>query len=379
MILDRDTILAVSALISIVLGGILLLAQRHGRIGPWATCWGCGTFAFGVSNITHALDGVVPAGLLIAAGNMTGIIGYALIVQGTRLLAGRQPCWTAMVIGTIVVALPFAFDQRPEDRALRVAFNNLVILGADLWVAFEAGRLARREHLGTPWIMAGLFLVTVPFTAFRLSVSVATIAGHDTLAHVRVGTWLAALLAVFWSLRGVVPALIIAERAHQKLARLAFHDPLTGALNRAGLERLRPVLRHQTTAMMMDLDHFKSLDDRYGHAQGDRVLRYLADTVEARRGSEDSLIRLGGDEFLLILGNATLEDAQRLAGSIQSNFAAALEPLSIGAPMPTVSIGIASGDLGHGRLEALLSEADRPLYDAKRSGRDRVGVRFLAA
>lgn len=379
MILDRATILALSALVSIVMGAILLAAQGNGRLGTWATCWGLGNVAFGLSNVNQALKGVVPDGLLVSGENVVGIVGYGLIVQGARLLAGRKPRWAALAIVLVALAVPLAIANLPEHKPARVAYNNIAFIVGDLWVALEAVRLARQERLNTGWILAGLFAVTVPFSGVRLSVALSTIAGTDTLDNARVGTWLAALLAAFWSIRGALPALIIAERATQKLARLACHDALTGALNRVGLDRLRPALNGPVAAVMIDLDHFKLLNDRYGHAQGDAVLRLLADTVNGRRRDGDGFVRLGGDEFLLLLPNTTAEDAGRVGEAIRAGFAAAMAPLAIAAPSPTISIGIACGDLAGCDLEPLLSEADKVLYLAKNGGRDRVSVQTLAA
>lgn len=372
MVLDRDTILALSALISLVLGLILLVVHSTGRLGRWAASWGGGNLALGLAGADQAMRGILPDAWLVSGSNVIAIAGYALIVQGARLLAGRKPRWTTLVIVVVAVTLPLALSHLPAQKPFRVAYNNSILIVCDLWVAMEAVLLARKERLSTPWIMVGLFGITVPFSAARLHVALLTILGGDTINHAKVGTWLAALLAAFWSIRGVLPTLVVAERMGRNLARLAYHDGLTGAFNRVGLDRVRDRLDGPAAVAMMDLDHFKTLNDRYGHAQGDAVLRSLTSAAATHQREGDLFVRLGGDEFLLILPGADADQAVIMVERIRRDFAAAIRPLLIAAPSPTVSVGIAAGDLGGDGLRALMSEADDALYQSKRLGRDRV-------
>lgn len=372
MTLDRDTILAVSSLISLVLGAILLSAQIRIRPGAWAVCWGAGTVMLGLAGADQALKGILPTPWLVSSGNVVAISGYVLIVQGVRLLAGRAPRWKMLAVVLALIVLPLALSHDPAVKPYRVAYNNALLIVCDLWVACEAFRLARREQLGTAWIMVALFGVTVPFSAMRLHVAVSTIMGSDTLDHARVGTWLAALLAAFWSLRGAIPALLIAERSTRNLASLARHDALTGALNRAGLEHLAPVLRQPSALLLLDMDHFKTINDRYGHAQGDGVLKLLATTVSDRLPGNGIFARLGGDEFLIVLPGATEQRARDVAETIRSGFSAAMSVLPFTAPLPTISIGVTTGDLRSTSLETLISAADTMLYRSKEAGRDRI-------
>jgi diguanylate cyclase (GGDEF)-like protein len=126
---------------------------------------------------------------------------------------------------------------------------------------------------------------------------------------------------------------------------------------------------------MIDLDHFKSVNDRFGHDAGDRVLAGVAQLLQAHVRAGDMACRLGGEEFALVLPDATLDAAQRRAGELQ----AAIHGLELrhrGRSLDgiTASFGIALFPVHASDPDALLLAADRALYEAKAAGRDRVCV-----
>jgi diguanylate cyclase (GGDEF)-like protein len=164
-----------------------------------------------------------------------------------------------------------------------------------------------------------------------------------------------------------------------ELERVTRTDALTGIYNRRHLEeRLQGVLsmarRHREPAavLMIDVDHFKSINDSFGHAGGDAVLREVAERLHARVRLEDVVGRWGGEEFLVLSATTDASAAARLAERIRA--AIADEPFAIdGAEglRVTVSIGCAAGT---GDAEALVREADAALYEAKAQGRNRAVI-----
>ena len=170
------------------------------------------------------------------------------------------------------------------------------------------------------------------------------------------------------------------------LRQRADHDILTGALSRRGFFRRGEGLlrQHRGTAtplvvMMLDLDHFKRVNDRHGHAVGDEVLRSFAGGVRQILRQSDLFGRLGGEEFALVLSGLTEADAQGMAERIRS--AVARRPLHAGTDhvVATLSIGLAwYAQTPAGTLDELLADADRALYQAKDEGRDRVVMVTLA-
>jgi diguanylate cyclase len=163
-----------------------------------------------------------------------------------------------------------------------------------------------------------------------------------------------------------------------ELARLADEDSLTGLANRRAAERaLRSALEGGQTdplaLLFMDLDHFKAINDRFGHAMGDRVLRECAQLMRLGSRSVDLAARWGGEEFLLILVGAdagrAIEIAERLRLAVERFDWAALDP----ALAVTLSIGLASSsEIARGDAGALLALADARVYAAKAQGRNRI-------
>lgn len=157
-----------------------------------------------------------------------------------------------------------------------------------------------------------------------------------------------------------------------RLERLAVTDPLTSALNRRALDGLLPSEGGRddgpTSVAILDLDGFKRINDRCGHSAGDEVLRSVVQTMGRVLRRDDRIVRLGGEEFLVVLPGVTLASARSVAERIRETIAAA--PLLPGVPV-TVSIGVAERACGEPR-DALLRRADQALYRAKVAGKNRV-------
>jgi diguanylate cyclase (GGDEF)-like protein len=175
---------------------------------------------------------------------------------------------------------------------------------------------------------------------------------------------------------GFLASVLIEYQQH--LSHLATQDPLTRLLNRRGLEdalyiSLAHASRHglSTSAIMVDIDHFKKSNDSFGHEAGDQVLRQVADILQGMSRASDVVARTGGEEFLLILPDTGLEAARHLAERIRE--AIGQRPLTVDhQKIPvTISLGVASV-AGEVDLEALAQGADRAMYLAKRGGRNRV-------
>ncbi|MDR6834145.1 MULTISPECIES: GGDEF domain-containing protein [unclassified Sphingopyxis] len=163
-----------------------------------------------------------------------------------------------------------------------------------------------------------------------------------------------------------------------ELRRQVDDDNLSGLLNRRGFEaRAGSALRRcidddrPAALMIADLDHFKRVNDTYGHAVGDAIIAAFGAHVRAIGPVEMVAGRIGGEEFALLVPGAGIEAARQLAEAVRTGLAAACANRIPVALAPTVSLGIAVGVPGAG-LSALMQEADQALYEAKRSGRNRV-------
>ncbi len=199
----------------------------------------------------------------------------------------------------------------------------------------------------------------------------------------RPGVSLPLMIAVVGlSLAALLAALVVIwgrNERMQELARQASHDSLTGLKNRRRFEEdLRAELARshrygvEGALLMLDLDHFKQVNDTLGHAAGDRVLAEIAAILRNRARETDAVARLGGDEFAMVLPSCSPAEAQAVADEIA---AAICEHghVSEGVPQLSASIGIAAFGLGK-RLgfDAVLAKADAAMYEAKGSGRNAV-------
>jgi diguanylate cyclase (GGDEF)-like protein len=164
------------------------------------------------------------------------------------------------------------------------------------------------------------------------------------------------------------------QRRHDDLEYTATHDALTGLLNRVGLARLRQdanVAREAATNpyvfAIVDIDHFKQINDRHGHLFGDRALCAVAVAIKNSIRATDYAVRYGGEEFLVMLPNTRLDGGAEIAERIRRQ----VEQVQLPVPL-TVSIGIADGKPGSDAPEAVFERADQALYRAKKAGRNRL-------
>ena len=183
--------------------------------------------------------------------------------------------------------------------------------------------------------------------------------------------------------------------SRRSMETLAMHDTLTGLLNRRAIHdralsehnRLRRgATNSPLSVIMLDIDHFKAINDRYGHEAGDRALRAISEFLLAQLRSYDGLGRWGGEEFLMLLPGADQAEALAVAERIRANLAQARPALPDGTQVSlSASLGVATlddtsvGAVGEQWLDDLVRAADQALYRAKNAGRNRVAAAALAA
>lgn len=163
---------------------------------------------------------------------------------------------------------------------------------------------------------------------------------------------------------------------HQALEKIAFHDGLTGVMNRTALEELLPkeVERAQRfnfdlAIMMIDIDHFKTINDCIGHMGGDDVLRHVSKAIQSQLRKSDLPFRYGGDEFLLIMPNTDIKEAHTAAKRIMEALNKEVTDIPDCPMSPELSIGIAAYQHGENH-EELIRRVDNALYASKNNGRN---------
>ena len=165
------------------------------------------------------------------------------------------------------------------------------------------------------------------------------------------------------------------ERMARDLRHAAMHDALTGLPNRRAFEqRLEKALRDRShfALVVFDLDHFKSINDRYGHAAGDAGLKRCAHICPSVLRQQDFVARIGGEEFAAILPGVTPTEAFMLTDRVRATVAAARIAADDGSFGLTLSAGIAHSAEGEASFDRLMRAADANLYRAKNGGRNRI-------
>ena len=198
-------------------------------------------------------------------------------------------------------------------------------------------------------------------------------------------SWLSVKVQTWTTPSGIVQGAVASladvtedKRVRDMLQFKAFHDALTGLPNRElfydRLEQSLKLLRRSDSrgiaVLFLDLDHFKAINDTWGHAAGDQVLKTVAERIGGQLRDHDTLARLGGDEFVILLREIDRDgEIVRVVERICSALATPID-LGEGSVVPEVSVGIALQFRGDANADDLLERADRALYDAKRSGRN---------
>jgi diguanylate cyclase (GGDEF)-like protein len=172
---------------------------------------------------------------------------------------------------------------------------------------------------------------------------------------------------------------VISEDRIAEIVRMSLRDGLTGLFNHACCYQkidmeLKRYARYAkvVSLMMIDIDDFKGLNDRYGHQEGDRILAMIGKLIDGATRESDICCRYGGEEFAVILPSTDASEAGTLADRLRATLAKSLP----GGRRVTVSIGVASSGENTETSAALVEKADAALYQAKRSGKNRVVVRL---
>jgi diguanylate cyclase (GGDEF)-like protein len=381
--LDLRTIFVTGALTCFIIGVLQLMTFATGRFTRSPVWWGVSSLCIGTGLLGGAFRGTIPDIVSIEFANTIMLAGCLLLLLGIRNFAGREINWFGFGVVLLGVWTLLALLPGAEGYATRVMVVATVMALCDAAIVREAVRLGRQENLRSAWLLAALFAPTVVLYAGRSALAAldqvgTTLFPPDSAAN----GWLAATGLAFVVLRGQALLLLAAERSNRILATLARRDSLTGAMNRSGLEQwlARQQRGGQRAALLLvDIDHFKQLNDTLGHATGDRILRLFAGTVQEQLRSSDILARQGGDEFAIILPHVGVREAVRVAERLRGAFRDKVADLAAIGLQPTLSIGIAEVELDGRTLDELLVEADEALYRAKRLGRDRVQAQLNPA
>jgi diguanylate cyclase (GGDEF)-like protein len=243
----------------------------------------------------------------------------------------------------------------------------------ELWRGRDEALMSRWPCVLVLLAQAGVLLGRVPLTLLSESLHNAGMLRSLSLTVITFGTLLFTVILAFLQLN------MTKERTELKHKINSLVDPLSGVANRrAFLDGASLLLgRHEPddeplAMLLFDLDHFKQINDRLGHATGDTVLQVFAATASATLGADVLFARIGGEEFASCLPVGDMDEAYAIAERVRRNFAAAAARFGAEELLPSVSIGITLRHEPGMTVGALLLIADRALYRAKENGRNRV-------
>ncbi|MBS0213982.1 MAG: GGDEF domain-containing protein [Proteobacteria bacterium] len=370
-----DTLLIVLQIVSLVLTLLMGVTAWQTRLRRGAVLWVAG---FATGAVSQWLKLGVAARWGHAAGlpfgHLGGPVGYGLLYVGVRRYL-RLPARVDWVVGgCIVAALASAAAVWHGMTYVSLAMT------ATITAAFQALTAATfRDMHGNGMARSVAIAIFALSATESLTRAVAiAVAWEDGMppAHVNL-IWLLAYIAMAILQAGAL-MFLVNQTLVDDLQNLADYDPLTGLLNRRGMDRRFQRERRNANAstrmgmLCMDLDHFKAINDRYGHGVGDDVLRQFGQRIRDHSRPLDTPVRQGGEEFCLIVEAESEAELVALAERHRESveylpFATRAGPMQI-----TVSIGAALAAGAHESLESLCERADQSLLAAKREGRNRV-------
>ena len=380
MPLDIPTLFVVSTCITGLLGLFLLYLWIQDRsvraLGWWAAAYLIGGFAvalwIGGPTLSVAWPEDVPPALLF--------ICCGMIWSGARKFHGRDVLPLAVFTGAFVWLLATYLPVLAAGHSARVVLSSMIIAAYAVLTAIELKRERRKTEVARVRAVVIPILHGAIFLSPILVMHFISDGGLDDGAGLSKSSF--ALFALLTLLYVVGTAFIVVVMANEHTVLLhktaAMTDPMTGLFNRRGYQEAAQRLidmqarkGEPITVLMFDLDHFKSINDRFGHAVGDEALKVFARTAAANMRGADILGRLGGEEFSAILPG-DVEMAFGVAERIRAAFDIAGEEIANITMRATVSIGAAAAPAKYAHLEALIARADTALYKAKSGGRNRV-------
>jgi diguanylate cyclase (GGDEF)-like protein len=376
IVLDVTTLFMVATCVTGLLGLLLLFAFAKNRI-PALAWWGAAYLIGGCSVAAWSLEGLISPPMPTGIANALLFIACGTMWNAARVFHGRPVLGSALIGGAAMWLPACAFTDFAQWPAARIVLSSVIVATYTFATAAELWR-ERRKTLRRRW--PAIFVPMLHGAVFLFPIPLASLLPADR-GIVTLPTGWVALFVLETMLYAVGTAFIVLVLATERTMRIhrdaAVTDELTGLLNRRGVLQAAQQLimqqarkREPISALMFDLDHFKSINDTFGHAIGDKALHLFATTATVSMRTTDIVGRLGGEEFVALLPGK-LADAKVVAERVRKAFQAAGVAVAGCDLNATVSIGAASGEAGTGII-ALLAAADAALYRAKANGRNRV-------
>jgi diguanylate cyclase (GGDEF)-like protein len=375
MSLDTATLYLVATLVAGMLGAMLLFFGKQESI-PALKWWGVAYLLGAISVALCTLAAGRLGDMLSLALNAIGFIACGMVWNASRLFHGRKPNLPGLVLGAIAWVAA-VLSLAPEASAMRLTIGAAIVAvyaaltATELWTERRRTMQKRWPAIAVPVLHGFVLMLPIVLGDLLHRGDPMGFAGSIWVTVFAVELVLYAIGTVF------VIFMLVSERTVTLHKNAASMDPLTGMFNRRGFaEATSRVIEREAnagrpvTVLIFDIDHFKGINDRFGHPAGDEILKLFATVIINTLRFTDLSGRIGGEEFAALLP-CSLEEGVLAAERVREAFESSGIVVEEGSVDTTVSIGVAGGPAGT-ELEVLLAAADTALYQAKRNGRNRV-------
>ena len=378
---DLSTAMMMTALLTLTVGASLTFATSRypAQLRDAMRIWIGGLMLQTLSLFAVGTFGPASSAAILVASNSLYALAFAEMGRALDLFnfnGHRRNRWPLLLVAAIVM-LSFAFSVVWPSTRWRVAAIALPLATLQFGVARSI--LRARAQRPADYMTATLFCACGALAVTRFGIE---LLGPGVVAA-PVREAMDMIVLVFSSPLPIVGTsgfmLMCGDRLNDDLARLAMIDPLTGVYNRRTLAGMAAAAIARArrddlplALLAVDVDHFKRINDRFGHDSGDEALRLLVAGMQAALDEHATLSRIGGEEFAVLLPDRDEEQARAIAERLRQHLEQTRFVVD-GQTLPLhVSIGVAEIGSTLADLTALLREADRALYAAKRGGRNRV-------
>ncbi|MDP3654146.1 MAG: GGDEF domain-containing protein [Rhodoferax sp.] len=372
--IDPRTVILLAGVMGAFMAAIMY-ALKHSYppaikgLGEWALALSL----ISVGGVLGFWVGFLPDVLSVTLPRLLFPSGLLLAYVGTQRFFGQTPRiwpWAVLIAGVVLAQMWFTFVERSFHMRLVLSGS----LGVCLLMAYV--HLLHQQGVSTfaRALTVGVLLTLMAILVMRIVTTFIWPVGEgvlDTSTHHLIYVTGFSFGIVLLSVSLVLMA---TERLHAEVAYLASHDSLTNALTRRHMNEVCAMEMersqrhgHSMALLIMDLDHFKSVNDTYGHQRGDKVLVDFVAKVHALLRRPDQLGRFGGEEFVALLPETSLDEAVGVAERIRAACAASDQD-----PYRTVSIGVTTNHTAGDSVGSLIARADAAMYQAKAKGRNRV-------
>ena len=388
MTIDIVSVILVVALCGLFLCLALALAVDWQAPEPGTRWWIAGFAALASGFFCNGLQGMLPPLIAFTGASTLLIAGIGMLLIGTQRFVAAPfhfDAWmaTATLIGGVASLLMLLVWPTVNGRIAAISVIMAAQLAAFAWVLV---RHAPRSMAAPARLTAAAGMVMAALLAVR---TVEALVSAPMISSIQSGPLNSTLYlssALVQLSLGLGCYFMIMIRRNDALKMLSATDPLTGSLNRRGLEVATARAEHDYrrtwmpySVIVMDLDHFKRVNDNHGHAAGDAVLQCLVDQCRERLRGDSVVARMGGEEFCILLPGCQRDDAFTVAERIRTTFGGTRIDLGGVAISCTVSMGVAQCHTHAPDFDAVCKDADAALYRAKQGGRNRVELAALPA